>query len=266
MPKVTVNTAFLILFFLIVGINTGSGTCYLLLFSILFLFIFRTQKFFIKVKAWDFIAGAFLFIWLYGLILGFSYGNKVGYVIANNAGMILYILYYILLQLRISKEKIYNLLLIAGISNSIITILLFVLSIIGIPPESTKLLLGEASSGASTGQRRVYFISQIALYCPMAIYMTAFIGSKYQKLDFFGVQGLRDNVKVFFSFLFYTACILLLTASKGFMLGYIFILLLLPFSIFFKGISQGRINKKIIFFLYNCLPLFSLYINYNFFK
>ncbi|MEQ7800900.1 hypothetical protein ABDJ41_13940 [Pedobacter sp. ASV1-7] len=229
------------------------------------LFFLVQRRFYLRTIAWDFIAFGFILLWAYGLILGFLSGNKLSYIVANNAGMVLYFVYYLLLQFRIPKEKIYKLAIYAGVSIGCITVLLFIFSFTNIPA-NFLFFLGEFTGGSSTGQRRIYFVSQISLFPALALYMSAFIASRYQKLEYFDVRNLKQNIRVFFAFMFFTMCVMFFTASKGFMLGYLFILFTLPFALFFRGFYHGYINKKIIFFLVLLVILVVLLLSFGYFN
>lgn len=246
---------FLLLFFIIIGANFDTGISYAIFGIIVCLFLITRKKILLKIKAWDFVALGFLALWLYGLGLGIYLDNKVEYIIANNAAMLLYLIYYILLQINISKEKIFNLLIISSWSIAGITFIIFLLNLVG-APQGIAELFGKATGGSSTGQRRVYFVSQIALYPALAFFMGAYISSSVQKSDYFKIYNFKQKLYVFIAFSIYTICVAFFTASKGFMLGYIFLLFILPISLFYKGMSKGFINKKIFFFLALIVVLF----------
>lgn len=57
-------------------------------------------------KFMTFIPLIMIFIWAYGIILGFVKGNNIAYVIRNNAGMLLYILFYFLINTNIRKADL----------------------------------------------------------------------------------------------------------------------------------------------------------------
>lgn len=250
-----IESIFLFLFFIIIGTNFDTGISYAIFGVIVLIFVITRKKIFFRITSWDFLALGFILIWFYGVILGLYLNNKPEYIIANNAGMLLYIVYYILIQINISKEKILKLLLFSSATIAIITILIFIFNLLGLPREIVG-LLGESTGGSSTGQRRVYFVSQVSLYPALAFFMAAYISSKSQKKQYFNIVNINQKLKILLAFLIYTMCVAFFTASKGFMLGYIFLLFILPISLFYKGISNGFINKKIFFFIGLILILF----------
>ncbi|RZK40532.1 MAG: hypothetical protein EOO90_14745 [Pedobacter sp.] len=252
-----IESLFLFLFFIIIGTNFNASISYVIFGVIVLLFLITRKRILLRATTWDFLALGFILLWMYGLLLGLYLKNRPEYIVANNAGMILYVVYYLLLQIDISKEKIFQTLLYASASIGIITLLIFVFNLLGIPQEIVG-LLGESTGGASTGQRRVYFVSQISLFPGLAFFIGVYISSSLQKKQYFNVVKYGEKLKVFLLFLFYTICVALFTASKGFMMGYIFLLFLLPVALFYRGVMNGRLNKKIFFFFGMIIVLFLL--------
>lgn len=250
-----IESIFLFLFFIIIGTNFDTGVSYAVFGIVVCLFLITRKKILIRVRDLDLIAFGFLLLWFYGIVLGLYFHNKTEYIIANNAGMLLYLVYYILLQLNIPKEKIFKLLLFSATSIAIITVLIFIFNLLGLPQQIVE-LLGKSTGGSSTGQRRVYFVSQVSLFPALAYYMAAYISSNLQKKQYFNIFDFNKKMLIFFAFVFFTACVAFFTASKGFMLGYIFLLFILPFSLFYKGLYNGFINKKIFFFIILIIILF----------
>lgn len=246
--RLKISLIFQVLIFLIIGTNFSTAISY---FSFLFMaviFVITRKKLLTSVKKWDFIAAYFLFLWLYGIILGFFLKNETSYIIANNAGMTLYFLYFILLQVRFPKLRLYKLILWSSYSIGVITILIFLFNILGVPKEIVN-LLGESTGGASTGQQRVYFVSQVTLFGGFSFFLSASICSKYQKIEYFDIRNFKQQIAVFIGFLFFTICIAFLTASKGFMLGFLFLTFFISAALFYKKLSSGIVNVKIFYLI-----------------
>ena len=114
---------FLIILFLILGLNLSTAVCYILL-AIAFvgslIYLFCTKSKISYRKEIDFIPFSFFLIWIYGIVIGFFNGNKSEYIIANFAGMFCYILYYFLVLFKVSVSSLVKILLVATISTSTI--------------------------------------------------------------------------------------------------------------------------------------------------
>lgn len=246
------SSLILILLFLSIGINTGTVYNYLffvLITLLTFFYIVRKGSIFKDLSFEDSIPLGFILLWIYGLVLGLLKGNRIEYIVANNAGMVLYFLYYIIIQYQIPKRLIFKLLVWSSFSICLITILLYSFNVFGISSGPISLLLGDFVSGSSTGQRRIYFVSQMTLYPALALYLAVFLSSRNTLAEELRSHNVGNRFWVIACVLAFTLCLVFFTASKGFMLGYIFLLFILPIGLYSKGLSEGRVNRNIIIFL-----------------
>lgn len=73
----------------------------------------------VALQAYDFIPSVFLIIWLYGFILGLVKGEaKLSNVVANFAGMVLYVMYYLFIYWRVSKFSLLRIVVLAAAINA----------------------------------------------------------------------------------------------------------------------------------------------------
>ena len=63
------------------------------------------MKFYFSNKIEDYIALFFFLVWLYGFIRGIILDNNITYIVANFAGMICYLFYFILCCLYLGYQK-----------------------------------------------------------------------------------------------------------------------------------------------------------------
>lgn len=171
--------------------------------------------------------------------------------------MVVYLSFYLFPQFKINREQVYNLVLIACLSVSIITILLYICYILQVPQEFTRPLLGVYNAGSSTGQRRVYFLSQLVLFSGLSTYLFQVLLDKVTLAKFYPEA---KNAKSFFLTMWFTMCILFFTASKGFMLGYIYVLVAIFIAEYWHRILVGRINKKLFSFALLIITLVAILI------
>lgn len=250
--NINIRTLILIFVFFILGTNRPTTDCYIVFGVITFFtfyYILTKGTIHLKVFSWDFLPAMMLLVWAYGIVMGFYNKNKTAYIFANNAGMVVYFFYYILLQLNISKEKIYRLILFCSFTVAIIAIILYLFTVMNLVTKSVTDVLGEFGGGSSTGQMRVLFVNEIILFPALAIYMSKIIASKKQKLEYFGPVKLSDSFKEILAFGVYTMIIAFFTASKGYMLACLFLFFIIPFSLTIKSLYFGRISKNVIVFL-----------------
>jgi hypothetical protein len=246
----------LLFVFLVFATNRPTSFVYLGFFVVLiatFMHIIGKKKVrFNKLSSIDFVPLYFLLIWAYGVVVGLLNKNNLSYIIENNAGLVLYILYYSFIQARLSKEKLLRTIMYGALFAGILTLIIFFLMyIFGIGNNPIfKILVGEFATGSSTGQNRVYFLGQLCIFVPLCIYLAKITMSKMQILEWESTAFSQRNI-VKDSLLFF-ACVcvtVFFTASKGFMLGFCFLFLMIPILIFTNSLKRGVISGKFIFYL-----------------
>lgn len=206
----------------------------------------------VKVSLIDLTPLFFLAIWVYSLCLGLLRSNNVSYILQNNAGLALYISYYIFIQAKLTKERLFQILILAALCAASLTSIIFCLAYVFSIDSNSVLntLLGDFSSGSSTGQNRVYFLAQLSIYVPLSYYLAKVTMSSKQ----LGNIGEKPHAAVSFTrnsiLLFYCICTLVFfTASKGFMLGFCFLFVCVPSLIFISALKRGVISTKIFFYV-----------------
>jgi hypothetical protein len=241
----------LILLFLIIGLNRETMNCYIIAFIILLLsFLAYTIKI-IKIqydRKYDFIPISFIFIWIYGLIYGFLNKNEPSYIIANFAGMSCYTLYYVFINLNISKRSLVQLLFYSCISTSCIAIVYFISSLLKLDISYFSSILGGFRGGSSTGQIRVYF-SGISV--SFSVWLVSFIYILMNKREkhILCYQTDKKNITIIVLFILSTFSLYFITASKGYMLAGIFYVLIVPLLFLYKKTSLKKISKKLFLYI-----------------
>jgi len=204
------------------------------------------------------IASLFLLVWLYGFLLGL-FNNKIDYVIANFAGMVLYLLYFVFSSFKFSKNDIIKILILTSIINVLGSIIYWIYQFINLDNIQNYAM--------TTGQVRLYYFLNMSTYYILLIYTFSLIimPIKY-KIEYYKNVFNIFNQKIYSILFFLLALIaILLSASKGFVLGFI-ILMTLSFLMLNKIYIFKRItNKKIIYvfvFLLISLPILFM-LNYE---
>lgn len=220
-------------FFLSTDFQTNVYYGIFLFFLVLFLLKYGLRPFFVASYKEDFIARTFFLVWLYGFLLGFIFGNKTEYIIANFAGMICYLVYFIFVRLKIDIDKAIKITYVSGFILSIyaiISILSFLFGF-GIPFLESNLDL------ASTGQFRIFFSNLGVVYPLFATSLGYFL---------FNRANLPQLVFPKFLFLLTFIVLFLVSASKGYVLGGLYVLgTIFAFSTF-NSIRDLRIKPTYI--------------------
>ena len=241
---------FLIILFLILGLNLSTAVCYILL-AIAFvgslIYLFCTKSKISYRKEIDFIPFSFFLIWIYGIVIGFFNGNKSEYIIANFAGMFCYILYYFLVLFKVSVSSLVKILLVATISTSTIASVYYIFDIIGIDSSFLNNFLGEINQGSSTGQLRAYFTGLTVGFTIWVLsFMYLLIGKSEKNLFLF--EGIKSRNYIWL-FLLTTFILYFATASKGFMLSGVFYFLVLPVLLYGKKMVSGKMSPSFFLFI-----------------
>lgn len=217
--------------------------------------IYYTLLFFVIIKAfiqkkiplcgiiqYDLIPGIFIIVWFYGVLIGVSYGNEWIGIIRNFAGMTLYSMYYVLLCLKIPKERILKIVFLAALFDILVAI---GMSITNYRAMMLRPLIAEQSN-----LLRLYYSSSLdVIYVLIASLMTVLLVRK-GRLDVFPITNSRAAN---FGLLLLGIFSIILSLSKGFLLGLIFILIVIPTVIFIREFSLSRFIVKIAVYL---VPIF----------
>ena len=212
---------------------------------------FSPRPFVVKIPrtSWhDAVALLFLICWLYGVVVGLLSGNKVNYIFANFAGMIFYILYFIMIRFNVSKEKLFNLLLFASMINLASNLLVKIFqTLLGgqiIDNKIISAIFGTFTTGSSTGQLRLLNINQLVIFVLLSVLLFRFlqISSRNKHCDNY---VLRCSIAPAFILIFLSLYVLVfMSASKGYMLAVIFILSTFFYStVFNKSFTFGSLFK-----------------------
>ena len=215
-----------------------------------------------RLRLYDHIPAAFLFIWGYGVLIGLYNGNNIQYIFMNFAGFLVYLFYYFLLLVKISKELIYKVIIYIGLfiltENIIVAILLFAfdVNIYYGHNQYVNIFFGNFLGGSSTGQIRIYSPSQLVAF-PIFTLSLAYLLKKKLKIN----ENIIFLKKYTLISLILSAFVLIfLSASKGYMLAAFMVFL----SIGFLNSAKERFyfGKLVLLFLILILILnISGYIN-----
>lgn len=264
-----------IFFTLITILAFGRGTVqqYGVLISsyvlVLFLFIFnpsfpKIPK--VKFSNCDLLPSVFLFVWLYGVLLGFALGNKLSYIVANFAGMLGYFFYYLLVISKVEKKSIYKIIFYISIfilcQNVILSILLYVFNVFIYYGENVFIgvVFGYFKGGSSTGQIRMLAASQMMVFPLFVLSLSYCLIPNLRCKEKFKL--LRNYYVLVF--ILATYVVLFLPASKGYILAGIVLSL---YIFIFSSARSGKVNLKktivlVSLFILVTLVLFSTgYVN-----
>ncbi len=253
------------------GFNLFYTLFFIVFFIVFFIYIFYALSFnTLKIpylQLIDYIPLLFVVIWFYGLVLGLVLGNEQEYVTRNFAGMLLFLSYYLVLFSRVSKETIFRLGYSAAIINVLITVFLSLRVDFNISIFSEESIFGRIIGGSSTGQPRIYYIGQISIFILLSVTLFRFANpSKFLFIPytyhiinkFFCV---RYNFIALIFLVTSTYCLAFITASKGFMLGVLFLFGLMMVGFFYKSLISMRLSKGVIFIVtFTVLLLITLYL------
>lgn len=254
--KIKLTPIVLFLIWTIIGLNIQQSS-YSLVFCIYFIGIycfFRTLKVYGATSFLSTIPFIFLFVWAYGVCLGFYNNNRLDYIISNFAGMTVFGLYYVLKCMNISKEKLAKIVVAAAITTSVLSALSFISALYHM-----NLYLGEISGGSSTGQLRQMFINQnvsVVAWCICLVYL---LGNKRIREQFPKKYSRLKVPTYFLLFCYFTFTSLFIPASKGFLLAGIFYFSSFIYLLFYqklrKGIMPIRVLLSILLIFVLCLIL-----------
>lgn len=192
-----------------------------------------------RIKVFDIIPMVLLFVWFYGMILGFAHGNKTDYIIRNFSGMTLYSMYFILVLLNVNVDGLIKSVLVSGYFVSLIMIVAYLSNFIYIPNifiQFSYLMLADPSHGSSTGQYRVFSTSAVVIF-PLLGYAL------------FMIYHSKNLVKGFIIFFVSSFCLVIITASKGFLFGLISLIVIYILLDFIFKLGQKKIKKNNLFFM-----------------
>jgi len=228
-----------------------------LLFLMLLIMYFLLNPRFNKPKIKsivDLIPLSILFIWLYGVINGILSGNNPNFIIRNFAGMVMYVLYYIMIWQNISRKKLFMVVLFSG----------FIYTIIALINMSDYLKI-HSNIISIYGFNRIYYnVGAIVIFPLMLVSMGAIFYKKKNIFIDYNPSILFKIIlsKIIASSLFVLTFIssVLLPFSKGNILAFNFFILFLfmiyIFSrtpIFTKGLTLFIISLCSMIIIYNPL-------------
>lgn len=200
----------------------------------------------------------FLFTWLYGFLLGIINENKTNNVIANFAGMSLYLLYFLFNSFEIDRKIIVKILIISSLFNVVLS---FIYGLY------TFTQLDNLSNYAmTTGQIRLYYFVNMSTYYILLIYSFSVIimPNKYKNTNYNYISIFNHYGIAYFLFLLSLFAILF-SASKGFTLGVIVLLTISFFLLNKSYIFKNIINRKIIYIFMSLFIsiIFLILLNYE---
>jgi hypothetical protein len=220
----------------------------LIISFILVVSLFIFNKSFPKIKrvcfsGWDLFPALYLLVWLYGVLLGFTLGNKTIYVVSNFAGMVGYFFYYLLLISKVRKESLFNIVFYISIfilfQNIILSILLYVFNVYIYHSDNffIGVFFGDFTGGSSTGQTRMLSGSQLMVFPLFVLSLSYCLMPSLKSTEKFKL--LRNHNLI--CFLLTTYVVIFLPASKGFVLAGI---VLFVFVVILSKSRSGKVNLK----------------------
>jgi hypothetical protein len=159
----------------------------------------------------DFIPLFFLFVWNYGLLIGFVYQWPIKHIISNFAGMTIYSVYYALkLNPDVCKNKILKILLIAVVLNTTIIVII-----------STPKSIHHWSAILLHSYRIFYSVGTLLIFLPAAlsIYGLLHLNDPLDTTNQF-LQKIKIPL-IILVYIFSTYILVYNTNSKGFLLGWL---------------------------------------------
>lgn len=240
---------------LLICLSTNLSTNIYYAFFAVFLGLFVVHIFYkmklVKLKKFDLIALSFILVWIYGIVIGLIRGNEIQYVFANFAGMSCYFMYFIFVNYKIDVNKLIKIVLLASL-------ILSLLSSIGMLSYKTGIIipsfLSDSITYSSTGQVRIYTATLPVAFSLLGV---SFYQILYNNKDLHFLNLHKRNYAVLL-FIISFFSIFIVTASKGFTLGGIFIIFIIFLFSYGSQIARNRLH--ISFFLFILLIIVAIII------
>lgn len=196
----------------------------------------------------DKIMHSFLFVWLYGFLLGFIMGNHIPYIIANFAGMVCYSIYFLFVKINLDVEKVIKMLMYAGYIVSFYSIINLYAFFNGI----NLFFLTAEIDYASSGQFRVYLVQLSFVYILYGYTMFYVLSKKkfYPYIKHPLLSLIICCISLFF-----------VSASKGFTLGALFVFASVPGFYLFLQFFRGQMGGKTLLFI-GLIPIMIFFLDY----
>lgn len=235
--------------------NFTTAIYYIVFLFLSFFVICRIllNPFLIFYSAQDKIAISFILVWIYGIILGLIRGNPIQYVCANFAGMICYMSYFYFVQFKCKLYQLTKIVLLCGIILSLYSIIRLFSFLLGFNISADVGI-------SSTGQLRVYFSTLSIVYALLGGSFYLLLNRKIKVPFLF----LNKSWIVFAYFILAIFALFFVASSKGFMLGGLFIIGIIPLCLYIRSLIHGRINPNLfgILFLFFIIVVALFYFDY----
>jgi hypothetical protein len=239
-------TYIIVLFILSTTISTNwSGHQYLIfVVSVVLFFYWGAIKFFSKFDKIqllasglnftfiDLIPAILILVWLYGVVLGVLLGNNLTAITRNFAGMIMYLVYYMVLFSGIGKFGLIKTVNIAAWINVGIAFL-FSWTTLASWGEITELGLLGFRGYISPG------LSVICVYLSMRLFVLL---SNERKSESGSSKSFLQYLGGYIGFFVASFALVAISISKGFILAFLFIIIFIPCLIVARGVVRFRIN------------------------
>lgn len=209
---------------------------------LIIMFVFLLERLFInevyKIDYISIIPLSLVLVWLYGFTLGILNDNITIYIIRNFAGLLMYLLYFILINNNFTINSIIRFVLYISLINVLIGLFYGIY---------------EYSNGA--GSRLIFFGN-------MTTYFIPFTWGFFNIFAPIHIKEKTDNVFIlsfFNSLLILVLSILVISFSfsKGFMLGLLVLTFSLVILLYKKDMNSHKINFKLMYlFLFMILSFF----------
>lgn len=181
-----------------------------------------------------------LFVWTYGVAVGFFRGNSVVGITRNFAGMVFYLVFYFLCYAGMSNRELARVTIVSAFA------------VIG-----TALLVTYqywAGGGSLFGARTFYSANLSVLCVPLSVILLGW--SSGGRLGW--VEGRTALNRRWFSLFFFVIgsyVLVLATLSKGYILAYVALIFSIPSLSFIRALVRGRVNLRAVILITFCTLL-----------
>ena len=210
---------------------TSTGINYFLFVGFLgfwLLFVLAGMKLKVTFIWFDLVPAAFLVIWAYGVIVGVLLGNKPIFIISNFAGMVLYVVYFVLVLAKIKPEILVKTVLFAAIIHALYS-------------------YGKTLSVLYSG--RTYLSSVRMYYSPGLSVIGPAIASSLMTLSLVRGLGRNTKIKAFGLLIFLFIPYAILSFSKGYFASIVMLIGLVSLVSIIASMQSLRIKRTGLVFL-----------------
>ncbi len=191
----------------------------------------------------DMVPAVYIFVWIYGVLLGFFLGNKPIYVVSNFAGMSIYLIYFMMVFTKFSAESLVRAVFLAAIVNALYSY--------------------SATAWVLMFDGRSYFDQLRMYYSPSLSVLAPFIASSLVAVSLRRESNCVSMSKNMALFLFLSIPYAILAFSKGYFASFAILMCLVVLMIIFSAVRSLKITRQGLLVLVSSLISITAII-YNF--